>query len=74
MSSSALVPVRNKNEPDEADQNEAALQDFIQLLEDHKKSCEAAGKYREADVAKKRKERFAAPARESSRPRRECRG
>ena len=56
MSSSALVPVRNKNEPDEADQNEAALQDFIQLLEDHKKSCEAAGKYMEADVAKKRLE------------------
>ena len=34
----------------------ASVADFLQLLEEHKKNCEASGKYIEADIAKKRLE------------------
>ena len=37
-------------------QDVGALADFISLLREHQKSCEAAGKYIEADIAKKRLE------------------
>ena len=33
---------------------DSAVADFLMLLEEHKKKCEAAGKYIEADIAKKR--------------------
>ena len=33
-----------------------AVGDFLQILEDHMKNCERAGKYIEADIAKKRLE------------------
>lgn len=33
---------------------ESAIADFLQILEEHRKNCEAQGKYVEAEVAKKR--------------------
>lgn len=37
-----------------------AVGDFLQILEEHMKNCERAGKYIEADLAKKRLEECAA--------------
>jgi len=36
--------------------SESAVHDFLAILEEHKKNCERAGKYVEADIAKKRLE------------------
>ena len=36
--------------------DDAAIQDFLLILEEHKKNCERQGKYIEADIAKKRLE------------------
>lgn len=36
--------------------NEQAVQDFLIILQEHKKNCERQGKYVEADIAKKRLE------------------
>ena len=41
---------------DETESQAASLNDFLILLEEHKKNCEATGKYSEAEIAKKRLE------------------
>jgi hypothetical protein len=33
---------------------ESAVQDFLEILEDHRKNCERQGKYVEAEIAKNR--------------------
>ncbi len=39
------------------DPNEdAAVQDFLEILEEHRKNCERQGKYVEAEIAKNRLE------------------
>ena len=35
---------------------DSAVQDFLQILEEHRKNCERQGKYVEADIAKNRLE------------------
>lgn len=35
---------------------DAAVQDFLEILEEHRKNCEKQGKYVEADIAKNRLE------------------
>jgi len=32
---------------------DSAVQDFLQILEEHRKNCERQGKYVEAEIAKK---------------------
>lgn len=39
---------------------ESAIEDFLQILEEHRKNCEQQGKYVEAEVAKKRYEELKA--------------
>lgn len=39
---------------------ESAVQDFLKILEEHRKNCEKQGKYVEADIAKKRLEELRA--------------
>ena len=40
-----------------AEQNEdTAVQDFLEILEEHRKNCERQGKYVEAEIAKNRLE------------------
>lgn len=39
---------------EEANTEETAVQDFIQILEEHRKNCEKQGKYVEAEIAKNR--------------------
>ena len=41
---------------DEVDGDGQAVQDFLSILQEHKKNCEREGRYVEADVAKKRLE------------------
>lgn len=41
---------------DISDQQSASVADFLVILQEHKKNCEAAGNYIEADIAKKRLE------------------
>ena len=40
----------------EDEEGAAAVAEFVQILEEHKKTCEKEGKYIEADIAKKRLE------------------
>lgn len=35
---------------------DAAVQDFLEILEEHRKNCERQGKYVEAEIAKNRLE------------------
>ena len=37
---------------------DTAVQDFLQILEEHRKNCERQGKYVEAEIAKNRLEEF----------------
>jgi hypothetical protein len=37
-----------------ADQEDSAVQDFLEILEEHRKNCERQGKYVEAEIAKNR--------------------
>jgi|SaaInlStandDraft_5_1057022.scaffolds.fasta_scaffold53925_3 hypothetical protein len=39
---------------EEIDNEETAVQDFLQILEEHRKNCESQGKYVEAEIAKNR--------------------
>ena len=41
---------------DDDEDQQTAVNDFLAILEEHKKNCEQAGKYIEADIAKKRLE------------------
>ena len=41
---------------DGADAEDTAVQDFLQILEEHRKNCEKQGKYVEAEIAKNRLE------------------
>ena len=38
------------------DSEDAAVQDFLEILEEHRKNCERQGKYVEAEIAKNRLE------------------
>ena len=37
-------------------EEDSAVQDFLEILEEHRKNCEAEGKYVEAEIAKNRLE------------------
>ena len=37
-----------------ADNEDSAVQDFLEILEEHRKNCERQGKYVEAEIAKNR--------------------
>eukprot|EP00741_Cyanophora_paradoxa_P008108 tig00001229_g7845.t1 len=41
-------------QPPPVEPDEAAIRDFLQILEEHRKSCERQGKYVEAEIAKNR--------------------
>ena len=43
-----------------ADDGEANLEDYIEILEEHRKNCERDGKYVEAEMAKNRIEELKA--------------
>lgn len=51
---SRLISAMQDNKAAGAPSEDTAVTDFLVLLEEHKKKCEAAGKYIEADIAKKR--------------------
>ena len=38
------------------DKEDQAVQDFLEILEEHRKNCERQGKYAEADIARARLE------------------
>jgi hypothetical protein len=38
------------------DNEDSAVQDFLEILEEHRKNCERQGKYVEAEIAKNRLE------------------
>lgn len=41
---------------DEGEYEDTAVQDFLAILEEHRKNCEAQGRYVEAEIAKNRLE------------------
>ena len=48
------MPSKSSREQREDEEGAAAVAEFVQILEEHKKTCEREGKYIEADIAKKR--------------------
>jgi hypothetical protein len=50
-----LLALRNRRSKT-MDNEDSAVQDFLEILEEHRKNCERQGKYVEAEIAKNRLE------------------